>query len=336
MHRRSSGRERSQWGAGDPLSSVLLDLRLSGTFFCHSEFGSPWALEIAERDFASFHFVASGECWLQPLPAGRRAEAVRLGPGDLVLLPRSPHQVFSSSKRRTGTALSVLPARELSAAVSVLRRGGEPVRWLVVCGGLRFEAGVAASLVGLLPEVVVLRATEASPIVASALSAMRQEATLARPGSATVMARLADVVVIHAIRAWLEKSRPQIGWLAALRDPQIGGALAAVHQRPEGAWSVSALARSAKLSRSRFSERFTALVGAAPMQYLAKLRMQRALELLRAEPLSVGELAARFGYDSEAAFARAFKRHTGVSPGSVRGVRLNGRRTRRAGATRRS
>ncbi len=106
--------------------------------------------------------------------------------------------------------------------------------------------------------------------------------------------------------------------LAALRDPEIGPAMAGVHQRPEASWSVETLAHLAHLSRSRFSERFTELMGTSPMQYVTRVRMHRARELLRERKLTIGELAARLGYQSEPAFARAFKRHVGMAPGAVR------------------
>jgi len=318
MHSRSSDRDRPGWGsASDPLSSVLLDLRLTGTFFCNSQFARPWSLEIAERDFASFHFVTAGDCWLQTARKGRRAETVNLHPGDLVLVPRSPHQVLSSNKRKTGTPIDELPAVRLTESASSVRVGGA-ARWLVVCGGVRFEGFAATTLVNLLPEVVVLRGAGASPIVASALEAMRQESLAARPGGATLMTRLADVIVIEAIRAWIEQADLSSGWLAALRDPQIGRSMAEVHRRPEDAWSVEMMARLAHLSRSQFSHRFGELTGEAPMQYVTKVRMHRAREQLGAERVSISELAARFGYESAPAFARAFKRHTGLSPGAVR------------------
>jgi AraC-like DNA-binding protein len=318
MHSRSSDRGTVGWGRSDPLSAVLLDLRLSGTFFCNSQFGAPWSLTIAARDFASFHFVARGECWLQAWPSAAAPEAVRLDPGDLVLVPRSPRQVFASSKRRTGTPIERLPARQVSEAGSVLEIGGRSGSWLVICGGVRFEGFAAALLVALLPDLLVLRRSEASPIVAGALEAMLEESLAARPGAATVMTRLADVVVVQAIRGWIERAKTDTGWLAALSDPHIGRTLAAVHREPERDWSVADLAKLARLSRSRFSERFSELAGTAPMQYVTRVQMHRASELLAGEHVSVGELAERFGYDSEPAFARAFKRHVGRPPGAVR------------------
>lgn len=132
------------------------------------------------------------------------------------------------------------------------------------------------------------------------------------------MTRLADVVIIHAIRDWLERTHVESGWLAALRDPQIGRLMADLHQRPDAPWSLTEMARVAGLSRSRFSERFSELLGVAPMHYLTTVRMHRASDQLQSDKVSIAELAQRFGYDSEPAFARAFKRHMGVPPGRVR------------------
>ena len=132
------------------------------------------------------------------------------------------------------------------------------------------------------------------------------------------MTRLADVLVIHAIRGWLERSDARSGWLAALRDEQIGRVMAEVHRRAHEPWSLEAMARLACLSRSRFAERFNELVGTSPKQYLTRVRMYRAYEQLKRERLGIAELAERFGYESEPAFARAFKRHMGVSPGRIR------------------
>src|SRR5262249_1232930 len=152
------------------------------------------------------------------------------------------------------TPIDDLPTWQLNDAVSTVRVGGDAARWLVVCGGVRFEGFAATTLVNLLPEMLVLRRASAGPIVAGALEAMKQESVAARPGSATLMTRLADVIMIHAIREWIEGARVSSGFLAALRDPQLGRVMAEVHQRPESDWSVESMAAVAHLSRSRFSQ----------------------------------------------------------------------------------
>jgi AraC-like DNA-binding protein len=151
------------------------------------------------------------------------------------------------------------------------------------------------------------------------LGMMAAEAREPRPGGEAVMTRLADIVVIQAIRSWLENDPgAQRGWLGALSDAQIGPAIALIHRHPERAWTVSSLAGEAVMSRSTFAARFQDLVGESVMQYVTRWRMQVAHEALRSEGATVAELAARLGYRSDAAFARAFKRVLGVSPGSAR------------------
>jgi transcriptional regulator GlxA family with amidase domain len=151
------------------------------------------------------------------------------------------------------------------------------------------------------------------------LDTMATEVREQRMGAATVMARLADIVVTRVVRAWVEtQAGSATGWLAAIRDPQIGVALAAFHKTPERAWDVAALAAAAHLSRSQFSERFTASLGVAPAHYVATWRMHLATRWLASERLSVREVASRLGYDSEPSFSRAFKRIVGRPPGELR------------------
>jgi transcriptional regulator GlxA family with amidase domain len=151
------------------------------------------------------------------------------------------------------------------------------------------------------------------------LDAMGSEALAPRPGGTTVMTRLADILVIHAVRSWLERSpEGRTGWVGALRDPQMGRALVLMHRQPEAAWTVASLAAGVHMSRSVFSERFTALVGMPPLLYLTRWRMHLATRWLRDERASLGQVANRLGYESEPSFSRAFKRHIGVAPGAIR------------------
>lgn len=171
-----------------------------------------------------------------------------------------------------------------------------------------------------MPEVVHVRCAGCrDAVLATLLDTMAAEVREQRLGAATVMARLADIVVTRVVRAWAEAQvDTPTGWLAAIRDPQIGRALAAFHASPERDWAVDALAAAAHLSRSQFSERFTAVLGVAPARYVASWRMHLATRWLASERLSVGEVAARLGYDSEPAFSRAFKRIVGKPPSDMR------------------
>jgi AraC-like DNA-binding protein len=136
-----------------------------------------------------------------------------------------------------------------------------------------------------------------------------------RPGSETLVTRLLDIIFVQALRTWIESLPPeQNGWLSALRDPKIGTALGLMHREPQRSWSVETLASEVAMSRSPFAARFTALVGEPPLAYLTGWRMHLAETLLTRDGLNVGEVAGRIGYESEAAFSKAFKRHFGQSP----------------------
>jgi AraC-like DNA-binding protein len=153
----------------------------------------------------------------------------------------------------------------------------------------------------------------------STLRFMAAEARELRPGGETIITRLADILVIQAIRAWMEQDpAAQTGWLGALQDKQIGRAIALIHRDPARAWTLASLAAEVAMSRSAFAARFTELVGVSAMHYVARWRMHVALTWLKEQDIALGDLAGRLGYQSEAAFSRAFKRFMGMPPGAVR------------------
>jgi AraC-like DNA-binding protein len=191
----------------------------------------------------------------------------------------------------------------------------------MMCGTVRFDHPTAHQLVRLLPLTIVVDAwtTPQMDWVQSTLRFMADEARELRPGGETVITRLADILVIQAIRSWIARDpAAQTGWLGALRNQQIGRAIALVHRQPERAWTLASLAAEVAMSRSAFAARFTELVGEPAMRYVARSKMQLALTSLKEDRARIGELASRLGYQSEAAFSRAFKRSVGVAPGAVR------------------
>lgn len=171
-----------------------------------------------------------------------------------------------------------------------------------------------------MPEVLLVRgAAEDGASFRVLLDTMATEALSHRIGAATVLTRLADAVIAKIVRAWVEKQGSDTaGWLAAISDPKIGRALAAIHRRPGAPWSVEALADIAATSRSRFFDRFRATVGMSPAKYVTRWRMHLASIWLRDDRLRVAEIANRLGYESEASFSRSFKRYAGVPPNAVR------------------
>jgi transcriptional regulator GlxA family with amidase domain len=159
---------------------------------------------------------------------------------------------------------------------------------------------------------------------------LASEARSDRAGGGAMAMRLADLIVVQTIRSWLAKDPDAKSWLAALRDEHIARAIALIHAHPSRVWTVAELASEINMSRSIFSARFTELVSETPMQYVTRWKMQLAFRYLRDEPVSVGNVAGRVGYQSEASFSRAFKRTMGFSPGTARRLDHGSRRPRRA------
>jgi AraC-like DNA-binding protein len=296
--------------SGTGFAEALHDLRVAQTRYCRSELSAPWGLEIPACDIITFHFVAEGRCRLEA--AG---EELALEPGDLVVFPHGHRHELLDAPGRVARDIVVLPKQELGEYSSVLVHGGGGPRTVLLCGGARFDP-VDQPLVPQLPAVLHLPAAHELRAITDVMS---DEATALRPGGETVLTRLSDVLLIHAVRAWLERSPlAHEGWLGALRDEHIGRALAHMHREPEQRWTVASLAAVARMSRSAFAERFTELVGEAPLAYLTRRRMQVATRLLRDDRLMPAEVAEQIGYASIPAFSRAFKRTVGMSPGAVR------------------
>ena len=304
--------------AHDPLGEALHFLRMSGVFYCRSEFTAPWALDLpAFEDCLMFHVVTSGRCVLNV----KGSEDHVLQPGDFALVPHGAGHRLASEPGVLGAKLFDLPREQVSDRYEILRHGGGGAPTMVVCGVVRFDHPAADRLVKLLPKVIAVDAWSSPEVewIQSTLRLMAIEARELRPGGETVITRLADILVIQAIRSWIASDpAAQTGWLGALQDKQIGHAVALVHREPARPWTVESLANEVAMSRSAFAARFTELVGESAMHYVARWRMHVALTWLKEEDASVSEMANRLGYESEAAFSRAFKRFLGFPPGAVR------------------
>jgi AraC-like DNA-binding protein len=241
-----------------------------------------------------------------------------------VLLPHGAGHALVDDPERPAKRFQPADREQIGETTYRLRAGGSGARSLLVCCAVSFEEPSVHPLLELMPEVLLVRGGGADdPTLPALLEAMAAEIKAQRIGAATVMTRLADIVIARVVRAWVE-SRPHAatGWLAAIRDPQIGRALAAFHRRPSEPWSVESLAAAAHLSRSVFSERFTAVLGVSPGKYVVRWRMHLAGTLLRSDRLTISQVATRLGYESEASFSHAFKRFMGAAPGVYRRMRI--------------
>jgi len=310
----------------DALSDLLRVVRLSGGIFLDAEFTAPWCVAAqAEpeeyRDLMahparviSFHYVVQGRLLLQ-----MAAEPpLELRGGSIVLLPRNEaHTLASGAGLRP--ARGVTPEQPDGGPIR-LRYGGGGEKTHIVCGVLGTDAR-QHPLLDTLPSTLVLdlNGSPACEWIATSFRYAASELTAVRAGSAIALAKLSELLFVEAVRRYLETlPADRRGWLAGLRDPMVGQALALLHTQISRDWTAEELAREVGASRSAFAERFTELMGVPPMKYLTGWRMQVATERLRETHRSVAQIAAEVGYESEIAFARAFKREFSASPAQWR------------------
>ena len=293
-------------------------LHMRGVFYTRSEFSAPWGLALpAFPHCLMFHVVTSGRCWLEVDGVAPRL----MQPGDLALVPHGEGHCLLSEPGAPAAKLFDLPREQISDRYEILRHGQGGAPATLICGTVRFDHPAAHQLLRLLPKLICIETWQSPQMewIQSTLRLMAMEARELRPGGETIITRLADILIIQTIRSWMaEDPLAKTGWLGALQDKQVGYALLLVQRDPAREWTVASLAREVAMSRSAFAARFKELVGESPMQYITRWRMNVALIWLREEEVTLGELAKRLGYRSEAAFSRAFKRYIGVSPGAAR------------------
>jgi AraC-like DNA-binding protein len=314
----------------DPLSDVLRTVRLRGAVFFMMDMSSPWAAGMPDgevlapivvphaQQVLSFHVIARGACWGGLLDGA----PVRLDAGDVVVFPRGDGYYMSAEPRpyapnpeRAFAFMRGMKGGKLPFVVPM--GGGGTERVGVICGFLGCDVRPFNPLLATLPRMLHIKgATRAHDdrldrLIELTVAEARDEV----PGAESVRLRLSELMFVEVIRRYLASVLPeQTGWLAGLHDEFVGRAIGLLHERPAHGWTLDDLAAEVGLSRSAFAERFTRLVGEPPMQYLSRWRMQMAARLLADGSAKVAAIAVEVGYDSEAAFSRAFKKTTGASP----------------------
>ncbi|MCA9607204.1 MAG: AraC family transcriptional regulator [Myxococcales bacterium] len=293
---------------------MLDHLGVRGTVFCRAELAAPWAVETRGTPTAIFHVIVSGSGYVRLADGPPRAWRA----GDLLLLPHGHGHVMSSDPQLPATPIACLPTEPSDDGLPCVRSAGDGPTTRLLCGTFDI-GGDSALLLDELPSLLhVATADAASAWLDATLRLLASEVAGGRPGASTVVSRLAEVLLVHALRAWLaDEGSRQTGWLAALGDPALSRALTEIHRDPARELGASELARKAGLSRSVLYARFTERLGVSPAAYLTRWRMSLARRALRGEA-SVSEVAHSIGYASEAAFSRAFKREVGQSPSAWR------------------
>ncbi|OLF09924.1 AraC family transcriptional regulator [Actinophytocola xanthii] len=298
----------------DIVADVVAATRHGSVVYSRNRFHAPWGIRVPAGAIASFHVVTDGPCWV----VADGDEPIPLAPGDVALVPAGVgHSIVDIPGRATLSFAELIggPLGEVETPKELVIDGDGPVTRLL-CAGFLLDS--RHPLIAVLPHVVHVGAEQADRSgLAAAVELLAAEVDRADPGARAVIDSLVDLLFVYLLRAWFTEHAGE-GWARALHDPTVGGALALVHQDPARRWTVAALADAVAVPRATFSRRFTALTGQPPMAYVTSWRMTVAADLLRGEGMSLREVARRVGYDSEFAFARAFKRAVGRPPGRYR------------------
>jgi len=312
----------------DALSDVLKSVRLEGAVYLNAEFTAPWCIRgecsvpsvrqrlVGAEHVVFFHFLTEGDCKVRLTSGG---EVHQVNAGDLILITQDdPHLLGSDIRLAPVDTDNLLGAATVTDDDFVhLRYGGGGDLTRFVCGFLACSRSVCRPLLDALPRVVRIPIGDgpASLQLRELLRMGVRESSALRPGAESMLAKLSELMFVEAIRRYAENLPPGgQSWLAGVRDKQIGRALGLLHAEPTRTWTVDDLARAVALSRSAFAERFAALVGEPPMQYLMRWRLALAAQALRSGGDAIIRIAERSGYESEAAFSRAFKREFGTPP----------------------
>jgi AraC-like DNA-binding protein len=305
----------------DILTEALASMRTASPASVRTDGRAPWALRLPPVAGAGFHVVLHGTCWLLPADdSGRAYPPIALGPGDVVFLRDGRAHVLGDDPATTPT-MPTPEQIEGSMPIGRVRLGGEGVEASLLCGNYHLDQARPHPMLAHFPEVIHLPARPGRhPELAAAVQLLSAELERPRIGSDGIVPALIDSLLLYILRAWLDEQPPAEarGWIAALSDPGVAPALAAMHADPAEGWTVQSLAAVAGLSRAAFAKRFTTLIGEPPLAYLTRWRMTRAAALLREGDLPLSAVAARTGYGSEFAFGKAFKREFGRAPGIYR------------------
>lgn len=332
--------------SGDILSDVLRAVRLRGAVYFSVEGHEPWTAGAPPaRDIIptimpeaehliEFHGMIDGSCWAGTMDGG---ESIRMEARDVVLFPQGDSHYLSSEPglRPTppdgpdpyyfGPRPEQLPhwitVRGSVGSERSLPIVSEEVHANVICGFLGLDARPFNPLLAALPRVLHVSGATLGPDswVLAFLHAAARESHARNPGSEAVLERMSEMLFLEVLRRYIAGlPEGETGWLAGIHDPVVGPALSMLHAQPGGDWTIDRLAEAVHISRSGLHERFTLLVGQPPMQYLAHWRMQVAAGMLRDPGATIVEIADAVGYESEAAFSRAFKRIVGVAPSAWR------------------
>lgn len=320
----------------DVLSDVLRAVRLTGAVYYEVHARAPWAAQTPETslicanvmpDFEhviAFHIVLEGRCWAQL--ARDPDSAVHMKAGDAVIFASGDAHCMSAERGERAEVDFSIYRRESDRPLPFVfsQFGGDGERTHLACGYLGCDTRPFNPILDALPRMLLVHGDDGLNLTQDLIRAALRESEKPRAGGETILSKLSELMFLQAVRQHIDTlPEESIGWLSGLRDRHVGMALRLMHSRPAERWTIDGLAREVGLSRSAFAERFTQLMGVPPMQYLGNWRLQLAAQLLEGRGMSIAQAAGEVGYESEAAFNRAFKKQVGVPPGSWRRARMS-------------
>ncbi|MDI1476792.1 AraC family transcriptional regulator [Polyangium sp. y55x31] len=304
----------------DALSAVLAPVRLQRTRWVSTVGRAPWGVALpVVKSCIRFHYVVRGSAWLNVDKTDE--PRVALSGGDLAVLPLGHAHALRDHPRSTPRSFEEVARCATHATHGVIHidLGAKGPETTFITGGFVLDDPLATPILAALPPLIRMTpdAEQAVPSFLENIQFITREIETNRPGSEIVLLRMADVMFIQILRAYLARLPEGGGFLGALRDPSTAAALGVMHRRAEEPWTVASLAKEAGVSRSVFAARFTELVGEPPLGYLTRLRMQKAAVLLR-EGAALAKVSRLTGYSSEASFSHAFRKWAGMAPGAWR------------------
>jgi AraC-like DNA-binding protein len=314
----------------DPLSQILKTLRLEAGIFFDAEFTTPWCIDSAPgrkgarrilpraEHVAIYHLLAEGSCCAR-LPD--EAAQIELAAGDMIMFPHGDGHLLGSDVRRPPLPAETLVRTSPDGGLARIVHGGGGERARFICGYVACDSRLCRPMIGALPRMlrVALGDRPSASWMAKTLQHAADESRSPRAGTDAVLTKLSELLFVEALRSYLETVPEQErSWLAGLRDPHVSRALGLMHAEPARQWTVDALGREAGISRSALGERFALLIGEPPMQYLTRWRLALGARALEEGRETVIHVAQQVGYESEAAFNRAFKREFGMPPATWR------------------
>jgi AraC-like DNA-binding protein len=300
----------------DALAEIMSALQMQGRVFCRLELSGEWAFRMPGDGLARFHVIERGTCWVGTPDGGTQ----QLAAGDL-LVAFGEHFLSDRDRPKTIAPVQQFLGPAGPRACPVICTLGPSPEVHMLCGVFTFARGGNHPLLRSLPQVLHVRgdAGHSPEWLDLTLRFLSAEVRAPGIGSEAVLSRLIDLIFVQAVRAWIAaQPHSHTGWVGALRDRQIAGVLGLMHKQPERPWTVATLAREVGMSRSTLARRFREILRETPLVYLSRSRLQAAAELMRTENLSLSEVAARVGYQSEASFSRAFRQNMGRPPAAYR------------------